>query len=128
LDTLSALTRTGARLSLDDFGTGYSSLSYLGRLPISELKIDQSFVTRMLITKNDAAVVNTVIAMAIGLEMQLVAEGVETEEQLQYLCSRKCETIQGFLFSHPLPADQFERFVREWNPQTVKLICPSGTA
>jgi diguanylate cyclase (GGDEF)-like protein/PAS domain S-box-containing protein len=123
MDTLDALTRTGARLSLDDFGTGYSSLSYLGRLPISELKIDQSFVRRMLTTKNDAAVVNTIIAMGIGLEMELVAEGVETEEQLQYISGRNCGIIQGFLFSRPLPPDQFELFVREWNPLAARQRC-----
>lgn len=121
--TLDALTKTGVRLSLDDFGTGYSSLAYLGRLPISELKIDQSFVTRMLTTHNDAAVVNTIIAMGIGLDMELVAEGVETEEQLRYLSGRKCGTIQGFLFSRPLPVEQLERFVSEWNPQSARKLC-----
>jgi diguanylate cyclase (GGDEF)-like protein len=119
LNTLAALTKTGAVLSLDDFGTGYSSLAYLGRLPIKELKIDQSFVRRMLTTQNDAAVVNTIIAMGQGLEMELVAEGVETSEQLHYLYGKQCETIQGYFFSHPLHADGVEHFIREWNPQTT---------
>jgi EAL domain-containing protein (putative c-di-GMP-specific phosphodiesterase class I) len=111
---LTALTKTGAILSLDDFGTGYSSLAYLGRLPIHELKIDQSFVRRMLITKNDAAVVNTIIAMAQGLEMELVAEGVETEEQLHYLSEKQCDVIQGYFFSRPLPPEDFAKFHRNF--------------
>jgi diguanylate cyclase (GGDEF)-like protein len=123
MKTLAALTNIGVMLSLDDFGTGYSSLAYLGRLPISELKIDQSFVKRMLTTQNDAAVVNTIIAMGQGLEMGLVAEGVETQEQLKYLCGRKCETIQGYLFSRPLTAEGVELFVREWCPQAALQRC-----
>lgn len=107
MEKLTALTDIGITLSLDDFGTGYSSLEYLGRLPIQELKIDQSFVRRMLTTKNDAAVVNTIIAMGRGLEMDLVAEGVETEEQLAYLAEKGCTVIQGYFFSRPLSADDF---------------------
>ncbi|HBA72723.1 MAG TPA: two-component system response regulator [Geobacter sp.] len=107
MEKLTALTDIGITLSLDDFGTGYSSLEYLGRLPIQELKIDQSFVRRMLTTKNDAAVVNTIIAMGRGLEMDLVAEGVETEDQLAYLAEKGCTVIQGYFFSRPLTADDF---------------------
>jgi diguanylate cyclase (GGDEF)-like protein/PAS domain S-box-containing protein len=114
LEKMADLINTGIRLSLDDFGTGYSSLEYLGRMPINELKIDRSFITRMLKTHNDAAVVNTIIAMGHGLEMELVAEGVETEEQLQYLIHRNCEIIQGYLISRPLDAVGFERFIKEW--------------
>ncbi len=114
LEKMTALAEIGVILSLDDFGTGYSSLEYLGRLPINELKIDMSFVRRMLITRNDAAVVNTIIAMGQGLEMELVAEGVETEEQLRYLVERECGVIQGYYFSRPLKPDDFEKFCREW--------------
>ncbi|MBI5485630.1 MAG: EAL domain-containing protein, partial [Deltaproteobacteria bacterium] len=110
MEKLTALTEIGITLSLDDFGTGYSSLEYLGRLPIQELKIDQSFVRRMLTTKNDAAVVNTIIAMGRGLEMELVAEGVETEEQLAYLTEKGCSVIQGYYFSRPLSADAFTAY------------------
>jgi diguanylate cyclase (GGDEF)-like protein/PAS domain S-box-containing protein len=113
METMAALTGTGVTLSLDDFGTGYSSLAYLGRLPINQLKIDQSFVQRMLTTKNDAAVVNTIIAMGQGLEMELVAEGVETEEQLNYLAKRRCGIIQGYFFSVPLSPDEFVRFYKD---------------
>lgn len=114
LEKMNALADIGVILSLDDFGTGYSSLEYLGRLPINELKIDISFVRRMLTTRNDAAVVNTIIAMGQGLDMELVAEGVETEEQLRYLAERECGVIQGFYFSRPLKADEFVSFYREW--------------
>ncbi|MDD2308649.1 MAG: EAL domain-containing protein [Desulfuromonadaceae bacterium] len=110
LEKMTALANIGVILSLDDFGTGYSSLEYLGRLPINELKIDMSFVRRMLTTRNDAAVVNTIIAMGQGLDMELVAEGVETEEQLAYLAERGCQVIQGYYFSKPLSADDFALF------------------
>ncbi len=114
MEMLTNLRQTGLTLSLDDFGTGYSSLAYLGRLPINELKIDMSFVQRMLVTRNDAAVVNTIIAMGQGLDMELVAEGVETEEQFSYLAARNCAIIQGYYFSRPLVPDEFARFCREW--------------
>lgn len=114
LEKMNALADIGVILSLDDFGTGYSSLEYLGRLPINELKIDISFVRRMLTTRNDAAVVNTIIAMGQGLNMELVAEGVETAEQLRYLAERECGIIQGYYFSRPLTSDGFELFCRDW--------------
>lgn len=112
MEKLNALTGIGVTLSLDDFGTGYSSLEYLGRLPIQELKIDQSFVRRMLTTRNDAAVVNTIIAMGHGLDMELVAEGVETAEQLAYLIDKGCKVIQGFYYSRALCADELEDYCR----------------
>jgi len=119
LEKMTALAEIGVILSLDDFGTGYSSLEYLGRLPIHELKIDISFVRRMLTTRNDAAVVNTIIAMGQGLDMELVAEGVETAEQLAYLAERECGVIQGYYFSRPLNTDEFESFWRGWEPPPV---------
>ncbi len=112
LEKMTALANIGVILSLDDFGTGYSSLEYLGRLPINELKIDISFVRRMLTTRNDAAVVNTIIAMGQGLNMELVAEGVETEEQLRYLAERDCGIVQGYYFSRPLPSDELVSYCR----------------
>ncbi|MDD2732595.1 MAG: EAL domain-containing protein [Desulfuromonadaceae bacterium] len=115
LEKMTSLADIGVMLSLDDFGTGYSSLEYLGRLPINELKIDISFVRRMLTTRNDAAVVNTIIAMGQGLDMELVAEGVETEDQLRYLAERGCGVIQGFYFSRPLSSEEFVAFCREWS-------------
>lgn len=123
MEMLTTLTQTGLTLSLDDFGTGYSSLAYLGRLPINELKIDMSFVQRMLTTRNDAAVVNTIIAMGQGLDMELVAEGVETDEQFAYLAARNCAIIQGYYFSRPLTPDGFAGFFREWlsNPRNCVI-------
>jgi len=115
MENLTSLSEIGITLSLDDFGTGYSSLEYLGRLPINELKIDMSFVRRMLTTRNDAAVVNTIIAMGQGLDMELVAEGVETQEQLNYLADRSCWIIQGYYFSHPLPVEEVTAFISGWN-------------
>jgi diguanylate cyclase (GGDEF)-like protein/PAS domain S-box-containing protein len=111
-EKLKELRGLGVSLSLDDFGTGYSSLAYLSRLPVQELKVDQSFVRRMHDTASDTAVVNTIIAMAQELGLELVAEGVETEEQKQHLIERGCTTIQGFLFSRPLPAEELAAFVK----------------
>lgn len=120
---LLALHKTGVLLSLDDFGTGFSSLEYLGRLPLHELKIDRTFVNRMLITPNDAVVVNTIIAMAKSLDLKLVAEGVETAEQLQHLTQRDCDIIQGFYFSQPLPCEALEALLRQWEAE--KQLKPS---
>ena len=113
-ETLQELRKLGVRLSLDDFGTGYSSLAYLSRLPVQELKVDQSFVHRLHKTPSDTAVVNTIIAMAQELGLELVAEGVETEEQKKHLLARGCTTIQGFLFSTPLSPDDLVAYMNRW--------------
>lgn len=110
-DRLDSLRNLGIKLSLDDFGTGYSSLSYLSRLPVHELKVDQSFVHRLHLSSSDTALVNTIIMMGQELGLSLIAEGVETEHQREYLISRGCEAMQGYLFSHPLRAGEFEQFV-----------------
>lgn len=115
IQTMHDIKALGLSLSIDDFGTGYSSLSYLKLFPIEELKIDRSFIMDLPDSKSDAAIVRAIIALADGLDLDLVAEGVETEQQLQFLYENGCETIQGFYYSKPLTADQFKQFVIEHN-------------
>ncbi len=108
LGIMTRLKQMGVRLSIDDFGTGYSSLSYLKKFPIDTVKIDQNFVHDLTLSPNDGAIISAVISMARALKLHVVAEGVETEEQLEFLRKQHCETIQGFLYSRPLPAEEFE--------------------
>ncbi len=99
----------GVKFSMDDFGTGYSSLSYLSRLPIDQLKIDQSFVRDITTDQHDAAIVQTIISMALSLGMEVIAEGVETEDQREFLDLRGCQAYQGYLFAKPVPIDELEQ-------------------
>jgi len=112
--TLEQLHSLGVSLSIDDFGTGYSSLSYLKRLPIDRLKIDKSFVSGTPASGEDAAIISTILAMAESMKMGVIAEGVESEEQLHFLYELGCDEFQGFLISHPVPPDELptwrERF------------------
>ncbi|SDP47405.1 PAS domain S-box-containing protein/diguanylate cyclase (GGDEF) domain-containing protein [Rhodoferax sp. OV413] len=112
VEKMAALGAHGIRFALDDFGTGYSSLSYLKRLPLDELKIDQSFVRDVLVDPSDAAIVRTVVGLAHNLGLEVLAEGVETEAQKDFLARCHCHVYQGYLFSRPVPVDAFEAFVR----------------
>jgi EAL domain-containing protein (putative c-di-GMP-specific phosphodiesterase class I) len=101
------LRRLGVRIALDDFGTGHSSLAYLTRLPLDQLKIDRSFVMRMLTNRNDAILVQTIIRLAEGLGLQVIAEGVETQTHVSSLLAMGCDSFQGYHFGRPMPAAQF---------------------
>lgn len=122
---MNALKEKGLRLSLDDFGTGYSSLSYLKKLPLDQLKIDQSFVRDMLFDSNDVAIVRTVVELARGMGLHVIAEGVETQEQRQFLAELGCLSFQGYLLSRPVPNAEFETVVLAHNA-ALKLPGPAA--
>jgi EAL domain-containing protein (putative c-di-GMP-specific phosphodiesterase class I) len=111
--TMNRLRALGIEMSLDDFGTGYSSLSYLHRLPIDYLKIDRSFVSRMGEGKENSEIVYTIIKLAQNLKMKVIAEGIETDEQLAQLHLLNCEYGQGYFFSKPLEAEKIKIFIDE---------------
>ena len=111
------ITALGVSLSLDDFGAGYSSLSHLKRFPIDTLKIDRSFINGIPDDANDCAIASAVISIALQLKHKVIAEGVETAAQLQFLKDAGCDEVQGYLFSRPLQADDFEQLLRKkWLP------------
>ena len=108
----SRASRTPHRTRVDDFGTGYSSLYYLKNLPLDEIKIDQSYIRDLLEDANDAAIVESIIAIARNLKLRTVAEGVETAAQADILRAMGCSVHQGYHYSRPLPLDEFEAFTR----------------
>jgi EAL domain-containing protein (putative c-di-GMP-specific phosphodiesterase class I) len=120
--TLQTLRDEGVRVAIDDFGTGYSSLSRLSQLPVDTLKIDRSFITRLVGDSTAQAVVSTIVSLARAFKLGTVAEGVETIEQFKLLHSLGCEQSQGYLHSRPVPAEQFEALLTtEQNNQAVRV-------
>lgn len=111
---MQALKSIGIGLSMDDFGTGYSSLTYLKRLPLDQIKIDQSFVHDITTDSNDAVIVRTIIGMAKNLSLNILAEGVETKQQVEFLMQHGCHAFQGFMFSKPVPLPDFELLLKKY--------------
>lgn len=112
---MNVLKAQGVGFALDDFGTGYSSLSYLKRMPFDQVKIDRSFVRDVMLDQNDASIVRTIISLGLILDLEVVAEGVETEEQLDFLLAQECHLFQGYLFGQPLALETFELALRAEN-------------
>ena len=114
---LRTLRDRGVRVAIDDFGTGYSSLGYLRKFPLDALKIDQSFVRQIDTAGEDTAIVTAVIGMAQSLKLRVIAEGVETLEQLEFLRAHYCDAVQGYYFSRPVSAEQFEKLLKTSTPE-----------
>src|SRR5262249_21624079 len=119
--TLRQLSDAGVHLSIDDFGTGYSSLSYLKRFPVSTLKIDQSFVRDLGEGADAASIIKAIISLGHSLGMKVVAEGVETEQQMALLLENECDSMQGYLFSRPLGAAEFTRLLERETQLTANF-------
>jgi diguanylate cyclase (GGDEF)-like protein/PAS domain S-box-containing protein len=116
---LATLRAKGVRVAVDDFGTGYSSLSYLRKFPIDALKIDQSFVRQITTSPSETSIVTAIISMGRSLGLRVIAEGVETQEELAFLQAQECEEAQGYYFSHPLPLGQFVKLLKTGKPESI---------
>ena len=127
ITTLRNLREIGVQIAIDDFGTGHSSLAYLKRFPIDVVKIDRSFVCNLTFDATDAAIATTVIAMARSLNLQVIAEGVETEQQLAFLREQQCDEMQGYLFAEAVPAPTLERLLTQGKRLLAPADVPSGT-
>jgi EAL domain-containing protein (putative c-di-GMP-specific phosphodiesterase class I) len=119
--TLESLSAMGVHISIDDFGTGYSSLSYLRRFPLDKLKIDRSFIRDLLTSPDDACIVRAIISLAHSLRLRVVAEGVETHQQFEFLRELGCDQYQGFFCSPAVPASEFVALVARLRAQTPEL-------
>jgi diguanylate cyclase (GGDEF)-like protein len=126
LTTLTALRAMGVKIAIDDFGTGYSSLAYLRRLPVDKLKLDQSFTRDVGQKENDGAIIKAVMAMAAALDLAVVAEGVETQAQIDFLLGLGCTTVQGYMLGRPLPAEATANLLRE-RVQNAEAVLARGT-
>ena len=114
INSLHELSKFGMKLAIDDFGTGYSSLAYLKRFPVNTLKIDRAFITDISSDNDDAAIVEAVLGLGKHFNMKVVAEGVEDEEQLNFLKSQGCDTAQGYYISKPLSSEQYQTWLDRW--------------
>jgi diguanylate cyclase len=112
VEKLQAVRNMGLRIAIDDFGTGYSSLAYIGRLPVNSLKIDKSFIHNVVNEPDKASIVSTIISLGHALRLEVIAEGVETEQQAQLLRLLRCDQIQGYLISRPVPADDIAALLK----------------
>jgi EAL domain-containing protein (putative c-di-GMP-specific phosphodiesterase class I) len=126
--TLQTLRQVGMQVAIDDFGTGYSSLGYLRKFPLDALKIDQSFVRQISTAGEDTAIVTAVIGMARSLKLRVIAEGVETIDELEFLRSHQCNEVQGYYFSRPIPAEEYVRLLRGGIPSITGVGSPSSFA
>ncbi len=113
IEVLRELSQLGVRISVDDFGTGYSSLSYLRRLPLDKLKIDRAFIREVATSRDDAEIVRAIVSLAHSLRLKVIAEGVETADQLEFLNRLGCDQYQGFHFSAPVPSNVFVAMMHE---------------
>ena len=116
---LQSLRSRGVSISVDDFGTGYSSLSYLRKFPIDAIKIDQSFVHQITMTPEDTTIVSAIISMGRSMNLRVIAEGVETEQELAFLQAHHCDEAQGYYFSRPVPAQQFAKLLETGVPEAI---------
>ena len=121
LHTFNALKARGVRIAVDDFGTGYSSLSYLKRFPLTRLKIDQSFVRELTTNRDDQAIASAIINLGHSLGLVVIAEGVETDAQLQILRSLGCNEAQGYLFAKPMGADEMAEYLRAFKDRDASV-------
>jgi EAL domain-containing protein (putative c-di-GMP-specific phosphodiesterase class I) len=122
ISVLRELDGMGLSLAIDDFGTGYSSLNYLRRFPIGKLKIDQSFVHDITTNPDAAAIAAAIVSMGKSLKLRVIAEGVETEEQLEFLAKRDCDELQGFHIGRPMEANRFSDLLRDREPLVASRV------